>query len=272
MRLGGKAAKVQKPATSSLFHRFGRHCSHEVIIEKCYIPILICSFISGFCDGASFPSYNVFLSMQTGNTIFFAGGAAGFPQGQPLAWVRSLISVASFIVGGICFDWIGRRVGHKRIGYLFGSFFIQSIFLITGASIIQSGIVPERDALNQDGSYYSIIRFKERIPVALVSFQFAAQLIHAQTLGADYIPTVVLTSVYMGICRDKDFFKTDNAKRNKRLIDVVVTVVGAIAGPWMVRSSAGLAGVFWISAGIKMMIAIAWLFWEKEKTMMVEAG
>lgn len=269
MRLLDDVAKT-KQSFASNWHRFKVHSSRNVSTRHTYLIILTCCFISGLCDGASIAAYSVFLSMQTGNTMFFAAGAANLPPGQPYNWARALISVVSFIVGAAFYAYTGRKLGEKKRWYLCASFMTQSILMIIASALIQSGAVPNRVTYEGGTDFQRRARFLERIPIALMSFQFSAQLIHATVLGSAEIPSVVLTSVYINLVKDVNFFQWRNKGRDLKLADVVLTILGAIAGPWLVRSRTGIAGAFWIGAGLKFVLAIMWLFWREERITITE--
>jgi hypothetical protein len=77
---------------------------------------------------------------------------------------------------------------------------------------------------------------------------------------------VVLTSVYFDVASDPKIaaMPTTNVKRNRRIGGVVMLLVGAIVGGWLSKSSGGMQSALWMAAGVKMVIAFAWLVWKGE--------
>ena len=100
--------------------------------------------------------------------------------------------------------------------------------------------------------------------IALLSFQSSGQIVLSRTLGFNEIPTNVVTSLYCDLISDRELFAplTANVKRNRRVVAVVLLFGGGIAGAWLQRSSAGMAGALWIAGSVKMVIALAWLAWK----------
>ena len=220
---------------------------------------ILCSLITGLSDGVSYATFGCFISMQTGNTIILGLGASDLPPNKPFGWLKSLTSITLFTVGSYVFSYVGRAVGSRRRGTLSVSFFIQCLLMIIATSIIQAGVVPH-DITNMpvNGPL-----FYELIPLALLAFGSGGQIAAARSMGFNEIPTVVLTSVYYDIASDPGLSAgiTKNVKRNRRISSVVALLVGAISAGWLVRSDAGMQTALWISAFIKMCIAVVWLVW-----------
>lgn len=203
-----------------------------------------------------------------GNTIFLALGASGQPVGHPDGWLKSLVSIACFLLGCGFFAQT-RLVGPKARGTLAISFFIQSSLIITAAALVQAGIVPSPTGLtNKEGLEGNHINFYELLPLAFLAFQSGGQIVTSRLLGFNEVPTTVLTSVYCDLASDPKLFKADNVKRNRRAAAVVSILLGGIVGGWISRSSAGLSTNLWIAAAIKMAIALSWSLWTPEAPML----
>nr|POF14027.1 hypothetical protein CFP56_03051 [Quercus suber] len=87
----------------------GRSTTNRSIFSRTYmtgpvekdhtdLALLACSLVTGMVDASSFRNYGMFVGMQTGNTVILGLTAAGLPQ-NPHAWLTTLISIASFLVG-----------------------------------------------------------------------------------------------------------------------------------------------------------------------------
>lgn len=189
--------------------------------------------------------------VSAGNTIFLALGASGQPKDKPYGWLKSLVSICSFLLGCFMFSTT-RFVGPKARGTLSASFFIQAIFIVIAAALVQSKVVPSTN----DG-----INLLELLPLGFLAFQSGGQIVTSRILGFNEVPTTVLTSVYCDLASDPKFLIKDNVKRNRRIFAVVFILVGGIAGGFISTTSAGLAAALWTAAAIKLIISIGWSLW-----------
>ena len=194
-----------------------------------------------------------------GNTVFLALGVSGQPITHPYGWLKSLVSIVTFLIGCVFFAST-RYFDPKARGTLALSFFLQSCCIIVAAALVQTDVVASPVGTVVLGGKH--VDFKELIPLAFLAFQSGGQIVTSRLLGFNEVPTTVLTSVYCDLSSDPNFFKRDNVKRNRRLGSVLAFLVGGIAGGWISRSSAGLAVNFWIAAAIKMAIAVVWTVWK----------
>lgn len=101
-------------------------------------------------------------------------------------------------------------------------------------------------------------------PLALMAFQFGGQIVTSRVLGFNEVPTNVLTSLYCDLLSDPLLWAPlgGNVKRNRRVVAVLLMLVGAIIGAWLQRSGAGMPAALWIAGAVKMVIAGAWLGWK----------
>jgi phosphatidylserine synthase len=204
--------------------------------------------------------YRPRLIPSTGNTIFLALGASGQPNGQPLKWLKSLVSISVFFLG--CFTFSNTRfIKPKARGTLAASFVIQALCIIVAAILTQTHVVPEPVGTYVDDK----VNLLELLPLGFLAFQSGGQIVTSRILGFNEVPTTVLTSVYCDIASDPKLIKADNVKRNRRVAAVLCILIGGICGGWISRSSAGLATVLWIAAGIKLSIALGWSLWKPKQ-------
>ncbi|KAJ5936760.1 DUF1275 domain protein [Penicillium verhagenii] len=223
-----------------------------------WICLLLC-FNTGLCDSCAFNSWSCFLAMQTGNTIVLGLGASQQPIGSPHAWSRSLVSIFSFIIGGIFFARLTHFLGPRRRGTLVISFAIQSIMIIVTAALIQTGVIQKQigNAFTFENPNLALI------PIALMAFQSAGSINSTRVLGFNEIPGVVLTSVYYDLASDALFFQdlAANPKRNRRVAGALMLLTGAIVGGWLSRSAGGMAVSLWLAAFLKFTAGVGWFFW-----------
>ncbi|CAK7242034.1 MAG: hypothetical protein STHCBS139747_003510 [Sporothrix thermara] len=249
--------------------------SDEIDLTYAYIPLLCYCFVSGLSDSVAFNAAGVFVSMQTGNTIFLALGASHLPAGQPRLWLKALVSIASFQAGAFAFSQF-RRVpsgSEKRKPLLFVTGLLQAILVILAAALAQAHVIPAFADTRLSTVAESATRIAQAddfivlCPLALLAFGFGGQIYTSRVLGYGEVPTNVLTSLYCDLFSDPKLFAplNTNAKRNRRVAAAVLTVVGGIVGGWLQRSRGGMPAALWVAAAIKLCISLAWLVWPSKK-------
>lgn len=203
----------------------------------------------------------------TGNTIFVGlGGSTAYTTQKPYGWAKSLTSIGCFVLGALFFSNFCRYFGPLRRSTLIHSFLIQSLMVIFTAAIIAGGIVDGKlPRVSQD------IDWKQEIPIALLSFQSAGQMVGSRILSISEIPTLVVTSVLCDFASDPALMAplTGNIKRNRRALGFFGILAGAVAGGWISRVTGEIHSVLWIAAGIKVFITASWVFWPKAETVVV---
>ncbi|EPS31109.1 hypothetical protein PDE_06064 [Penicillium oxalicum 114-2] len=231
---------------------------NEVDPRHADLLLFTCCLCSGLVDSTIYKAYNTFVSMQTGNTIFVGLGASN-QNPRPYGWARSLTSIGCFVIGCFIFARINRFVGAQRRGCLILSFFIQASLIVVTAALVQAGAV---SSAIEDNPLDPIVRWDQEVPIVLLSLQSAGQIVASRTLGYNEIPTVVITSLLCDLMSDPKLFLIRNEKRDRRIIAFVLTMVGAIVGGWVTKSTGNIAPVLWLAAGIKYVVAVAWGFWK----------
>lgn len=185
----------------------------------------------------------------------------GHNTNKPYGWAKSLISITCFVLGAFFFSRFCHYLSPLRRGTLVATFLIQSTFIFVTAAIIEAGVV--------DGStprFSQDIDWRQVIPIALLSFQSAGQMVGSRILNMSEIPTVVVTSVLCDFASDPKL--TDplraNAKRNRRVLGFLGILVGAVAGGWISKSAGQIQSVLWLAGGMKLLITVSWLLWPRE--------
>jgi hypothetical protein len=180
---------------------------------------------------------------------------------KTFGWVRSLTSIGCFAIGCLSFARLHQLLGGARLRRtVFLSFSLQTICVITAAAIIQGGVIDGRYPSPRDPSD---VEFAELAAVALLSFQAAGQIVNSRGLGVSEVPTVVITSLICDLVSDAQLLAplSRNAKRNRRAMAFVLTLLGAICGGWISKATGAVQPSLWFVAAIKAVITIAWLFW-----------
>ena len=130
------------------------------------------------------------------------------------------------------------------------------------AAIIQGGV-----ANGSLGTITSDIKWRQLLPIALLSFQSAGQIVGSRVLGFAEVPTVVLTSMLHDISTDPALLGPlrQNLKRNRRVLAFVGILVGAVAGGFIAETTGRMQIPLWIAGGIKLCIASAWIVWPEKR-------
>lgn len=206
--------------------------------------------------------------MQTGNTVMLGLSTAGLPA-NPHAWLTTLVSIASFLLGAFLTFRVSNLIAPK--GPTTNRLWAGSLFLLQGICILVAaalatphGLIPQNP-----GSTGRNVREPEWVleDVRIVSllpplaFQSGMQIATSKLLGFNELPVNVLTSTYCDIMGDFKLLALNNVRGNRRVAAAVLLLIGAISSGWLMRSSAGLKGVLWISCGIKILTGVGmWLF------------
>lgn len=112
----------------------------------------------------------------------------------------------------------------------------------------------------------SDIKWRQLLPIALLSFQSAGQIVGSRVLGFAEVPTVVLTSMLHDISTDPALLGPlrQNLKRNRRVLAFVGILAGAVAGGFISEGTRRMQIPLWIAGGIKLLIASAWVVWPEK--------
>ncbi|KAL9117243.1 MAG: hypothetical protein Q9187_006223, partial [Circinaria calcarea] len=262
--LGGVARKRR---TDELWERWDRHMAAQVCRGRADVLMILCCLVAGLTDSTVYNAFSTFVSMQTdlssGNTIFLGLGASFKDSTKPFAWAKSLASIACFLLGAFCFSRFCRYLGPLRRKTMVLSFLIQSSMVILTAALVQADIV--------DGTVQAVvvgIRWREMIPITILSFQAAGQIVGSRDLDLHEIPTVVVTTVICDFGMDPRLFSSlkSNAVRNRRFFAFTAMLIGALVGGRIAKSTGGIEIALWISGGIKLVITGCWLFWPEDSS------
>jgi hypothetical protein len=174
------------------------------------------------------------------------------------------------MTGAFFFSLVHRSFGQRKRWVLGLSFTLQALMTAAGAALITTQHAsdspvkkPSVLALPADPGFPWI----DLVPIGLLAFQASGKVTASRVLQLNALPTVVLTTLYNDLMGDPGLFTGGllaNVQRNRRLGGVVFYFGGAVAAGPLVKSTLGYGGLLWIAAGVKMLIAGAWLIWREE--------
>lgn len=244
-----------QPSKSSSWRR---RMMMDVRREKADIVLLLCYVITGLLDSASISAWGSFVSMQTGNTVYFGLGLAA-PY-ESTRWIKSGTSLGCFCVGSVFFSSFHRRFSPKRRWVLCASFAFQMALIIGAAAIITFGPPLPLGSNPRESIAWTVL-----VPIALVAFQSCGQAVTSRALKYNALTSVVLTSIYCDLFSDANLLAFHNVERNQRVGAPLCLLFGAVMGGLLARTVLGTAGTLWIAAALKLTVVVTWCVWPSEE-------
>jgi hypothetical protein len=165
-------------------------------------------------------------------------------------WIKSLVSLISFCIGSFCFSRFHRYYLPSRRWVLCVSFLVQMLFIMGAATIVTRYPKSAHE-----------IDWTVLVPIALIAFQSCGQAVVSRALKYNALTSVVLTSIYCDLFSDAELFSMRNVERNRRVGAPTLLLLGAVVGGLLVHTAMGPAGILWIAAGLKFVVAMSWFSW-----------
>ncbi|KAJ5817379.1 hypothetical protein N7447_009612 [Penicillium robsamsonii] len=240
-----------RPKKSRL-SQLSKHLRSELDPTHGDLVLLFCYIITGLLDSSAVLIWGSFVSMQTGNTLYFGLGVVGTNDDR---WIKSGVSIAGFCLGSLCFATFHRVFPARRRWVLCASFLVQTLF-VSIAALIVTIHRPARDAP---------LNWVVLASVALVAFQSSGQAVTSRVLNFNGLTSVVLTSTYCDLFSHPDLLTRKvfgHAEEMRRLGAVLCLFLGVILGGLWAHSHVGMMGALWTAAILKLLIVGAWLIWK----------
>ncbi|KAF2002502.1 hypothetical protein P154DRAFT_140125 [Amniculicola lignicola CBS 123094] len=227
------------------------HMTQTVSKDWADSVLLFCYIITGLLDSAAVFIWGSFVSMQTGNTVYFGLGVT-----QPKAdirWVKALVSISFFCLGSFFFSHFHRLLTQRKRWVLVAAYTLQFLLVSIAALIATIG----NDSTN--GLHWQVL-----IPIASLAFQSSGQAVTSRVMQFGGLTSVVLTSNYCDLFSDPKLFHVSNVERNRRIAAPLLLLFGAILGGFWAHSETGLKGALWSAAVLKSLVVGAWLVWKAD--------
>lgn len=225
--------------------------------QVCPLPILIHSQIQWVHN----------TNQYQGNTVFIALGASGQPEYPDYLWAKSLIALVVFLASNIFFIHFSRALHPLRRSTLLLSFTVQTAALLAAALLVQLGVV---DPKPEDPR--APIEWLQALPISLLAFQAAGQIVASRVLAYDEIPTVVLTTLLCDLLVDPKLYEGPwkaNPKRNRRIAAFLALFLGAMTAGGLSKVTAMTASL-WLAMGLKLGITVSFFVWEDDRGVMLK--
>ncbi|KAJ7928154.1 hypothetical protein B0H13DRAFT_1018783 [Mycena leptocephala] len=245
---------------------FWQHLNTDLDPAQATGPLSAFCFMTGFIDAISFSAIFVWCGFQTGNFAQLALALARLWETAPsgvghdtafhIADRQAIVSLLSFNLGAF-FGRLGDRMGpHKRLWLVLSTLF--QVLLTMGAALaIWKSDQGSIAALRGDPSWTNPLTF---VGLALMSASLGVQGINGKRLNTQFTTTIVLTTVWVELVTDPRLFNIRQKviTRDHKLIAAVALFGGAFVAR-AILSQIGSAGALGVGAGIRLLIALAWI-------------
>lgn len=144
------------------------------------------------------------------------------------------------------------------------NFLIQALLIGVAAVLATVSIL----ITDQDEDTSSVLHdARILIAIAPLAFQSGATIATSRLLGlGNEIPATVYTSTYAALAADPKLFNLHgNMPRTRRIAAVLCIFAGAFIATWLEKKGIGMTATFWMSAGIKLVIATTIAFFVRCK-------
>ena len=165
-----------------------------------------------------------------------------------------MISLVAFFMGAFVTSRLSNVVVPTRRVVLVVNFLMQTMLIVIAAILATvSVLVTDRD----HGVSEVLHDARILIAIAPLAFQSGATIATSRLLGfGNEIPVTVYTSTYAALAADPKLFQIHgNTPRNRRVAAVLCVFAGAFVATWLEKKDIGMITTFWMSAGIKFIIA-----------------
>lgn len=285
---------------STLLHNLHSHLTQSLSPSHLSHLLLVFYFLTGILDSSAILTLGAFVSMQTGNTVYFGSGVMGplITQMQKRhgegengdggnggdKWIRAGISVGSFCLGSwgfAKFHWFfgarkknkngkGEEIPKTRWLILCSIFFQMGLLGIAAVVIPSTSSSSSSTTTNIQGSHHHKqkqlpldLNFPVILALILISLQSSGQAYLSRIFGYNSLTSVVLTSLYLDLFSDPHLFSHHHGEKFRRVAAVVCLLAGAMLGGCMVNFGlwGGLKGALWVAVGLKGGVGLGCWFW-----------
>lgn len=256
------------PKKSSLLHNLHSHLTQPLSPTSLSHLLLVFYFLTGILDSSAILTLGAFVSMQTGNTVYFGSGVMvpligtqkqgndGRGDGGD-KWIRAGISVGSFCLGSwgfARFHWFfgakkkknkngkggkGEEIPKTRWLVLCSIFFQMGLLGIAGvvipsisssaSSSTTTNIQGNRQQHQHQQNLPLDLNFPVILALTLISLQSSGQAYLSRIFGYNSLTSVVLTSLYLDLFSDPHLF-SHHREGNGERYRRVAAVVCLLAG------------------------------------------
>lgn len=202
----------------------------------------------------TYTTYRVFVSKQTGNTLFLALYAFQHPSiigmGSEDGYEKNVVvSFFVFCLGAALFGHLGHHVKQRRRIWLIGSSLVQTAMVYGAAALRYWG-----SNAREDGGALGVI--------TLLAFASGGQIALALHAGLPELNTTMVTGALIQLATDRRLFALKNVARNRRVLFYLSLLIGCFIGASVdaTLGSDGPALALLLCAITKTLVLISFLF------------
>ncbi|EPQ50389.1 hypothetical protein GLOTRDRAFT_141505 [Gloeophyllum trabeum ATCC 11539] len=231
-------------------------------------PLVAFCFMTGFIDAVGFTAVFVWPGFQTGNSVQLALALARlFSPGNTDYSFRppdraALVSLLTFVFGAFL-GRIGDRMGPKTRLWLFLGTMIQALFTMAAAVCVWQSGDPSVADERGDPAWTAPLTY---VALGFMSASLGLQGIMGKRVNGQFATTIVLTTIWCELMADPKLFsfKSWVVSRDHKIVAILCLFFGGFCGRAII-DSIGSAGALGVGTGIRVVIAVGWLFVTEKK-------
>jgi len=239
------------------------HLLAEVDSDSAVGPLAWFCFMTGYMDAISFTATYIWCAFQTGNTIQLSLALAKMCSGEVRlpTWRLSDRQALTSLIAFLCGAWLGRigdRIGPKKRVWLVLGTLIQAGFTLGSCLTAHASGQSSHGSVIGDPSWTNALGFAA---LAFASASMGLQAHLGTRLGSQFATSVVLTGIWTLLVTDKKLFEVNHIvkSRDYKGLAILGTFIGGLVGGAL-TNKLGASSTLAIGAGLRVLIAISWLF------------
>ncbi|KAG2127130.1 hypothetical protein DEU56DRAFT_533761 [Suillus clintonianus] len=248
---------------ATVMARLKKYLLVEVDEERSTVPMAAYCFITGVINALIFSAIFIWCGSQTGNSVQLALALA-----RLLSWEhdytfhlldqQALCSLISFAFAVFLGGRIGDKIGCKTRAWLFLGTFVQALFTVASAILMWEGRESSVADARDDPAWTDTLSF---LFTGFLSASMGLQGIMAKRVNTHFATTVALTTTWCELMADPKLLDIRRliASRDHKILTIACFILGGFVG----RASLdkiGSASTLGVTAGIRLMISVWWLF------------
>jgi len=230
----------------------------------CISQLIAFCFMTGYLDAIGFSAMFIWCGPQTGNTLQLAFALArlfepSFFQEPNLrdSDKQALCSLIAFNLG-VFLGRIGDRVGATKRIWQIATSFVQALFTMAAAIAIWKSGESSVALTRGDPAWTNTLSY---VGLAFISLSLGLQGVQGKRLDTHFGTTIPLTTIWIELISDAGLLKLRQkvASRDQKTLTILGVFVGGFCGRAL-SAKIGAAGTLGIGVGIRVLIAISWIF------------
>jgi len=233
------------------------------------LPLSAFCFMTGYIDSLTFSACYIWCAFQTGNTIQLAlalGRLFTGPYPRVLGFEtpdqQALCSLLSFLIGAFL-GRIGDAMGSRKRAWLVLGTLIQAGFSLAAC------LTAYYSGQGSFAGYRGSPTWTSPLGFAALGFASASMGLQAHLgtrLGSQFATTVVLTTIWVQFMGEPKLFSPHAPikPRDYKALAIIMLFIGGLVGRAL-DGTIGAANTFAIGAGIRVLVALCWVWTPEAK-------